>query len=155
MKELVDCSRDKLTPTLPIWFGKFVGHHNKPPIKDEFIEEITAIEFARAVLDSSPRFQEFRQIEPEWFHPHDGQKPNHMINSVVFYMTDGVAYLMTRPFDYFTDVDGYGQMRQTERNIRFWRCGCAHTFTRQDLGNCLHLDTCTKCGFTMQVDSSD
>lgn len=31
---------------------------------------------------------------------------------------------------------------------------CVHEFTEKGIGNCLHLWTCTKCGKSMEVDSS-
>lgn len=32
---------------------------------------------------------------------------------------------------------------------------CEHTYTEKNLSMCLHEYTCTKCGFTYEVDSSD
>lgn len=41
------------------------------------------------------------------------------------------------------------------RKIRFFLLGCKHSNTSEPLGRCTHKLTCTKCGYTNIVDSSD
>ncbi|KWF81269.1 hypothetical protein WL94_28255 [Burkholderia cepacia] len=39
--------------------------------------------------------------------------------------------------------------------VKVFQFGCEHSMKEERVGNCLHRYTCTKCGFTETVDSSD
>lgn len=39
--------------------------------------------------------------------------------------------------------------------VKVFRFGCEHAMKSETVGNCLHRYTCTKCGFSEVVDSSD
>ncbi|MBY8604187.1 hypothetical protein K7N18_05015 [Burkholderia arboris] len=39
--------------------------------------------------------------------------------------------------------------------VRVFRFGCKHVMDRKNVGNCVNQYTCTKCGFSETVDSSD
>ncbi|MGS1028798.1 hypothetical protein [Burkholderia glumae] len=39
--------------------------------------------------------------------------------------------------------------------VKVFRFGCEHSMKSETIGNCLHRYTCTACGFSEVVDSSD
>lgn len=102
--------------------------------------------------------------ETNWgtFHPnHMGYSQNVEINGrktsitfFVFYDGTGVAF----SHDYWTayyetkgrETEGRAAPMQWYRFAR-----CEHTIERTKLGNCYYRHTCTKCGFSEEVDTSD
>jgi hypothetical protein len=66
--------------------------------------------------------------------------------------------MMWREARLFYYHDGTGVAMLTNRRegkLLWYRFGCNHTYTSVGIGKCLHQDTCTKCGYTSQRDSSD
>ncbi|AOK61957.1 hypothetical protein WM29_22765 [Burkholderia ubonensis] len=59
----------------------------------------------------------------------------------LFFMHDQISYALIG--DYW---DG---------TVKVFRFGCEHAMKSETVGNCLHRYTCTKCGFSEVVDSSD
>lgn len=45
---------------------------------------------------------------------------------------------------------GYGWVKADSKNAT-----CVHVWNEKNIGNCLHLWTCEKCGQSREVDSSD
>ena len=37
----------------------------------------------------------------------------------------------------------------------FFRVGCKHNYKRVEIGRCLHRETCEKCGYQHDIDTSD
>lgn len=38
--------------------------------------------------------------------------------------------------------------------LRFFKIGCIHDMHREQIGNCYHKETCSKCGLSYNVDTS-
>lgn len=61
---------------------------------------------------------------------------------------DGTGIFVARHWS--VTPDGKNDMK-----VSFFRFGCKHEIESTQIGRCLHRDTCKKCGWSHEVDSSD
>lgn len=59
----------------------------------------------------------------------------------MFFMHDQISYALIS--DYWGGT------------VSVFRFGCKHVMDRKNVGNCMNQYTCTKCGFSETIDSSD
>ncbi|KVU48179.1 hypothetical protein WK69_10740 [Burkholderia ubonensis] len=90
--------------------------------------EITWEEFAKS------KFFWYTPIATGWLRTTIG-------NARLFFMHDRVSFAM------IGDHSG--------GTVKVFQFGCKHDMKSETVGNCLHRYTCTKCGFSEVVDSSD
>jgi hypothetical protein len=113
------------------WLG---GYNEAPPNWREIDEK----EFSqRTLYDScSPEFIVFRQIM-------DKKKPCISAHLLVYWDNSGVSIVS----DYW-GKDG--------KFVHFYSFAkCSHDWKSVSIGHCLRRETCTKCGISHEVDSSD
>ncbi|KVO65029.1 hypothetical protein WJ95_20280 [Burkholderia ubonensis] len=90
--------------------------------------EITWEEFAKS------KFFWYTPIATGWLRTTIG-------NARLFFMHDRVSFAM------IGDHSG--------GTVKVFQFGCKHVMESKNVSNCLHRYTCTKCGFSEVVDSSD
>ncbi|WP_175878854.1 hypothetical protein [Burkholderia sp. BCC0097] len=90
--------------------------------------EITREEFAKS------RFFSYTPVATGWLRTTIG-------DARMFFMHDQISYALIG--DYWGGT------------VKVFRFGCNHAMERKNVGNCMNRYTCTKCGFSETVDSSD
>jgi len=107
---------------------------NSPPVNLREVSEHTYV--LSSFFNRIPTHIEYRQVYID--------KPNltrEMIELTMFYHPDNTGYALSRKY-----WDG---------KMRYFLFGCEHKWKSTNIGRCLSRDTCTECGYTTVIDSSD
>jgi hypothetical protein len=126
-------------------------HYNDFPLN---MREISPAQFWNWYGTYTPVAQEFRQ--PQYDRNEDMTYGGHWGNLMMFYTdydyTEGYAF--TTQWDHTRTTSGY--KAPNDFWPRFFKFGpCIHHYVEKKIDKCLHRHTCTKCGKSYEIDSSD
>jgi hypothetical protein len=129
------------------WIKDF-GNYNKAP---EPMEQITEHDYWFKMGTWNPEFIEHRQIV-------DFSSNTAHCNLLIYWFYDcGIAVKTPRKWRTGKENEFKGVRKPhivfTEK-AQYYHIGCFHDFDRVKIGNCLYRETCKKCSYNEEVDTS-